>query len=500
MSQILHIFKKDTRRFWIEILLSIVVAIAFAWIVPKEWKITHDPSSLQEMAEFAVALALLLEMSWWVLIARVVHDETLVGDRQFWITRPYQWPKLLAAKVLFFAVWIGVPYALTETWLLAAAGFNPPPYVPGLLGHLALIAIGVLFPLFALAVVTSSFSRLTLTMLGGFVLMLGFTFLVKFVYRTYQTSSPYPSAVLYPLLFAGCAMAITLAYATHRTWLARGVLIALSVLLAISVLANGRQVLVDKAYPRPTSGAASLVNFSSTPTPAFPVEARMWDDQDYIDMPAQYSGVADGTLVVFDDVRFTLTAADGSSWRSPWQKADQHILPGTHDAGLHLPAISPAIYNQFKTGPVTLKVTFATSRYQTDMVADSVFPKFGSEGAVPGVGFCATEAYSPAWLHCRTPLQRPRLTYVAVQWSKMPCIAQRDAISTVGIWIEQRSAEPVIASVWDETLRFYAADAERHGQVCPGSPMKITQFRLADRTRTDFTLKNFVLPANVSAT
>jgi len=33
-----------------------------------------------------------------------------------------------------------------------------------------------------------------------------------------------------------------------------------------------------------------------------------------------------------------------------------------------------------------------------------------------------------------------------------------------------------------------------------GSVAGFTQYRLADRTRTDFTLKNFVLPANVSAT
>jgi hypothetical protein len=36
----------------------------------------------------------------------VIHAEALVGDRRFWLTRPYEWKKLLGAKALFLLVFL----------------------------------------------------------------------------------------------------------------------------------------------------------------------------------------------------------------------------------------------------------------------------------------------------------------------------------------------------------------------------------------------------------
>jgi hypothetical protein len=501
MKQILHIFKKDTRRFWPEILLSVVVAIAFVLVVPGEWTVSHDPGRPQRISQFAGILAVLLAVSWWVMIARVIFDETLVGDRQFWITRPYEWTQLLSAKTLFFAVWIGVPYVLTETYLIAAAGYPPLAYVAGVLAHVALIAMFFVLPVFALATVTSNFGRLTLTMLGVVVVIVGFLFVINGVRAVYTAANPYSNAVMYPLLICGCAAVIVIEYATRRTWLTRGVLIVLPILLALSVVAYRRQSLVDRAYARPEAGAQTLIHFSSIPTPQNMGGVRSWNGQDYIDLPAQYSGVPDGTLVIFDDVRFTLTAADGSHWTSPWQGVHEHILPGTKNSAVHLPAIRPDIYDTFKGRPVTLEITVAASRYQGDSLIDTAFPNRGAEVAVPGLGVCEPDAYRPAMLRCRAPLHPPRLTYATVQWSKTPCVSP-SASSTADAWIEHEDSDPtpLIASVWDRNVWFDAGDNERHGQVCEGSPLRITQYHLLDRRQLDFTLQNFVLPSKVEPT
>jgi hypothetical protein len=37
MNQILHIFKKDTRHFWPEILTSLAITAAFALVYPMRW-------------------------------------------------------------------------------------------------------------------------------------------------------------------------------------------------------------------------------------------------------------------------------------------------------------------------------------------------------------------------------------------------------------------------------------------------------------------------------
>jgi hypothetical protein len=115
MKQILHIFAKDCRHFWPEILISVALVGALVWIYPSTWLSKSGlyavaggaflPSML-EAGVLAVLLTVLVPVSWWLLIARVIHAEALVGDRQFWVTRPYEWKKLLGAKALFLAVFL----------------------------------------------------------------------------------------------------------------------------------------------------------------------------------------------------------------------------------------------------------------------------------------------------------------------------------------------------------------------------------------------------------
>ena len=127
MKQTLHIFAKDARRFWPEIAISIVTTAAFARIYPNQWLTPGlyavsgwggfaGPQGLQLLA---TVLAVLVPVSWLLLIARVIHGESLVGDRQFWLTRPYEWKQLLAAKVLFLLVFLYLPFVAAQLVLLA---------------------------------------------------------------------------------------------------------------------------------------------------------------------------------------------------------------------------------------------------------------------------------------------------------------------------------------------------------------------------------------------
>jgi hypothetical protein len=48
MDQILHVFRKDARRHWPEILLSIAILSAYAWNEPGRWRETYMFSTLHE--------------------------------------------------------------------------------------------------------------------------------------------------------------------------------------------------------------------------------------------------------------------------------------------------------------------------------------------------------------------------------------------------------------------------------------------------------------------
>ena len=73
-SQVLHIFRKDARHFWIEILASFVLLTTYAWREPASWsgRQFQDPSLLSLLWGFVVPL---VPISWCFLIVRIVHDE-----------------------------------------------------------------------------------------------------------------------------------------------------------------------------------------------------------------------------------------------------------------------------------------------------------------------------------------------------------------------------------------------------------------------------------------
>jgi hypothetical protein len=305
---------------------------------------------------------------------------------------------------------------------------------------------------------------------------------------------------VYPLLFAGCAVALTVQYATRRTWLTRGLLIGLSVLLALTVFGYRMQSLVDRAYPRPSAGSAAPLIITSIPTAAHPVEARTWDKEDYIDLPVQYSGVADGTAVFGDDMKFTITAADGSRWSSPWQAIHEQILPVSQYSEVHM-MVSPDIYDKFKQGPVTMQVTFAVRRYESDSVTRVPFPT--GDTAIAGFGICARKYNFPAVLNCRAALHEPALMHMTVQWSKADCSELRTPENTIAqtdAWIEHVGPDFSLVSVWARSMMFGYGVSDMHARVCEGSPLTLTQYHLVNRTQSDMTLTNLQLPAEVHPT
>jgi hypothetical protein len=269
MKQILHIFRKDTRHFWPEILLSLVAAVAFVFTEPHRWQYQFDQSPLIAVAGY---VPFFIAIAWLLLITRVIHAEGLVADKEFWITRPYQWPKLLAAKLLFLAVWVCLPFFLAQFLLLAEARFHPLSYIPGLLLSLFLASAFAFLPLLSLAAVTSTFARMTLTLLGGFLLLIAFTSLFN-LSQAYSTSALYAGPIPYVIVFCGCALAIPLQYAMRRVWLSRAVLIAAAILVLIANAAYRSQFMVDRTFPRPASTAVAPVNVTLAQAP---IKARSY--------------------------------------------------------------------------------------------------------------------------------------------------------------------------------------------------------------------------------
>jgi hypothetical protein len=525
MKQTLHIFAKDVRHFLPEILVSLAITVAFAWVYPSQW-LQESVGAVaggsflvrQELAALAACLALLVPVSWWLLISRLIHAENLVGECQFWITRPYEWKTLLAAKLLFLASFLYLPLVLAQCFLLMRAGFHPFSYIPGLLLNLLLISAVLVLPLFVVATVTSSFARMTLVIIGALLCLIA---LIAFSSAIDHISilNPLPDRFSLPLLFCGCAAIVALQYRARRTSLARVLLIALVVVIWAGASVVPNDILIRRAYPRTNNTPTPSLHFS-------PGDDSLHQPATYktrsskrigIMLPFRISGIADGYAWSPDNVSVSIEGPQGIRWSSPWQSMySARYLPGEQDVFVRF-EMSRAIFDQVKSTPVTLHLTFAWTQLRSGAVQRIALPTH--DFVVPGFGVCSpvidlTAPTQIAFVSCRTALRQPRLTYVDTRWSEDPCSASSSTAGVEGSgWtgtVETAPAELSIPSVRVTPLPLsnnwnYNPDRPikpRH--LCPGTPLTFTEYTVMQRTQSDVTISNFRFPPvtvpNVSGT
>ena len=96
-------------------------------------------------------LNLLLPLAWACLAALVVQQESLVGDRQYWITWPCPWQTLLGSKLLFVLLFVHLPSLIADAIVVQAHGFSLVECVSRLLWKQALLAAAITLPALGLA-------------------------------------------------------------------------------------------------------------------------------------------------------------------------------------------------------------------------------------------------------------------------------------------------------------------------------------------------------------
>src|SRR5579863_10228705 len=250
MNQVLHIFRKDVRHLWREIAASLALLLAFAWLDIRSWSrpygaVATGISVLLSGEMLPGLVNFLLPVSWIFLIVRVVQGESLVGDRQFWVTRPYDWKQLLAAKTLFVLAFVNFPFFLADAFLLARAGFHPTHYLSGLL-WLQLMWVLLLFVwLTALATVTNSIAQMLLALLLIVLDMIG-TSALSSVIRKAEFSGSIDQ--WWGLVVIGVAVIIILMqYSRRRTALSRWMIVGVCALLTLISVASSRATSPDRS-------------------------------------------------------------------------------------------------------------------------------------------------------------------------------------------------------------------------------------------------------------
>lgn len=358
MKQVLPIFRKDCRRFWPEILAMFLLNAAFVWLTPHRWLLDQAEGAhpfrlldFRHVEILANTLTALVPLSWLVLITRVIHDENLVSERSFWLTRPYDWRKLLAPKVLFVICFVFGPLLAGQIILLRLVGFSPTQHIAGLAFGMVLFASAIL-PMLAFAAVMSSLLRVILTLLGAAVL----TVAAAFVASTLDLPStlvPGSDPLSTPLLITVCAAAIVLQYATRRVWLSRGLLLASIATILLMVGGLFDEWGISHIYN--ATGPSSLV-LQYIPADEGAITTLPKDDKFVsLTIPMEAIGIGDHAAFTPDNLRVTLTAQDGSIWSSPWTASyNEHLMSDQPQTRLNVD-VDPAFLKKLVTGPLPFR-------------------------------------------------------------------------------------------------------------------------------------------------
>lgn len=515
MKQILHIFAKDTRHQWIEILLSLsfmtalVITCRSHWITGAYGAVSFSALGLFE--NLPQMLVLIIPLGWWLLISPLIHDESLVGDRQFWITRPYEWKKLLAAKALFLIVFLYAPLFLTQLVILTRAGFEPFSCIPGLLYDMFLLSCAFVLPLLALATVTRNFARMTLAVLGALACFVASLMLASNVSPDRIAISYGGTIALYAAICL-CIAVVVLQYARRKvklSWILLGLLVVL--LGAFNLGGAPDNATIDDNYPHSSHAPAPVqLDFRAELDNQPSAFVTNKSDRVGISIPVHVSGVADGAIVIPDFLKVTLRAPDGSRWTSVWQSISMDkFFPGDKVASERF-TMPRAVYDSFRGKSLMVEMDFALTEARAANSAQVPIPVH--DFAVSGVGVCTPltgvldRPTDIAGLTCRAPLRQPELTLLHTTWSDGPC-ATTPGNEGQGIqgaaWVgslERAPADFGIFPVWSSYIGFTNQQVIEKNRIvgmrklCPGTPLIFTAYRLSGHARSSLSISGFHIP------
>jgi hypothetical protein len=498
MSQILHIFRKDIRHHWPEILLSLALLGVYGWLEPRKWGLEGAGATgdFPLLILLGKALPWLIPIAWCLLIVRVVQGESLVGDRQFWVTRPYQWPKLLASKALLLVVFINVPLFVVDVIVLERSKFNPWPYVPGLLFMQFLLLLSLTIPACAAAVITSNLGQVLLLALGIALYLISVAYLNSVIPNSNFSGSSIGDVAQAIIFWGTCVFIILLQYARRETMRSRIVLCCSAAAIGALVVITPYAFLQAKSYPMPASEDENVARFALDTTAAHEAaDIPLPEKQKEIDLqlPLRVSGIAEDYVVQEKRMQVTIQGSDGVLWTSRWTAAYSLLWPEQNKSSINF-SVDRKVFERVKSVPVDIHVAIALVQYnetdeRTALATSGDFP-------VARFGTCSIFFKFSTFLNCRSALKTP--AYLAkVERAKTTCPPRANggqasvspvAVASGGDWNDSSPADMGIDPVSTFSLSFLPAGDWRFeaAPICPGTPVTFYTPAFSRRSRADF--------------
>jgi hypothetical protein len=400
MRQAIHILRKDVRRsrIYISAVWSLVVANA---VLTPRWE---RPGGESEF--FLGWLHLLIGAAWWFTIAHLVHGERLVGERQFWVSRPYSWRSLLGSKLLFCVVFLCLPLLAADYAILVQEGFSPAVLWRSLLVRQCAVAGVYMMPPFVLAAITRN--------LRGFVLacaVLTIAFVLMIIVSTLHPQNQVADAVLgahrgsreITLVAVGLAI-ILWQYASRRTVVARTAAIAFLLIEFASTALPPKAIARTAETPRHPEIRFA---FAADRAPLGPAGSSGERDKVQVCIPVELIG-RDRDLLDWQIAAITIVPEHGEGWTQRWNWS----LRGANRLGLDWLELSlnPEVFEKLNRGPASVHAVVGVIVYEQQMSTKVRGRDVWTP--VPGVGFAMLRFEPGPMLWWRVPISYPSQKFV----------------------------------------------------------------------------------------
>ncbi len=392
MKQAIHIFKKDVRYLRYDVAFALLAAMAFCLTTIHNLR---GPGPV----------AVILPVTWWFLIGRVIHAEALPGNRQFWLTRPYQWQSLLGAKLLFILAFVNTPLLIADAVIIGAAGFSIGAELGGLLWMQLLLLAAFVLPTAAFSAITSGLTELlmvTLLLIVGVLARILVSPLLSWGDFSWMELGWVKICYVAAQIAATAAIILLWQYARRNTFAAR----TLTGAIVLALLASSALLPWTAAFTLQTYFSRRKIDISSV---RIELDSdRKWLGRIYAteggqivaELPLRISGLPTGTELKPNGLTVKLHAPDGET--SVVHQPPPYSF--NFESGiLSLRAVmGKAFYKRAKDKPLQLRgklyFTLYGNRQQVSI------PVNGRSVPVKGVGLCSADA---SFLLCRSAFRPP---------------------------------------------------------------------------------------------
>jgi hypothetical protein len=423
-----------------------------------------QPAVLDRLTGF---LPYLVYLGIAIVAVTVVHQESLSGPQEDWLIPPIRRSDLALAKVLFVLLMVNVPLLLIDIAQQVALHFPLSVSIEAAVYRSVVVVFAISLPALMLGVVTRSLAD---AFLFGIAAAIGFEFLFMFA-----------TSALNPALFGiggqagmmwisvwaagfvvviGAAVTLGFQYSARRTWLARGIGLAVVLIAACTFVCLPKTLVVaiQESLWGPSGGGGTKLTFDparqhapgavqETPfyrndsaVPAAFIAARAAEmarigkQMGGIRLPLSISGLHPGDILFADRVAVRIQSMTGKvlyegagvctrggsgvgvsctdNTLQIWPRAAEGSdIPS--EQRLNLPI---AVYERIKNDPVRVEIVYALTRLVPQ--SSQAIAAIGGQQSLAEMGSCATRIDDDAdevQLGCLTNVEVPSCAAVVLE-------------------------------------------------------------------------------------